>query len=179
MNVKSFDTPLTSYNFFGMFITPSQLVIIASALSVMILMGLIIHCTSWGRVLRALTEHPESVAALGISDRLFTGVVFILGVLLAAYAGVLVGYETNIKPTMGAQYKIKAFAAMVLGGLGNVWGTIIGCYVLGLLENLSVGISLGSWSIPSGYKEAFSFVIILFMLLVKPYGLFGKPPRDL
>ena len=178
VTVKSFDAPLTSFNFYGMYITPSQIVIIASAVVVMVGMALIIHGTSWGRVLRALTEHPESVAALGISDRLFTTIVFVLGTVLAAYAGVLVGYETNIQPTMGSQYTIKAFAAMVLGGLGNVWGTIIGCYVLGLLENLSVGISFGDWSIPSGYKEAFSFVIILFVLLIKPYGIFGKPPRD-
>jgi branched-chain amino acid transport system permease protein len=97
--------------------------------------------------------------------------------LLGAYAGVLVGYETNIQPTMGGSYTMKAFAAMILGGLGNVWGTIAGAYILGLVENLSIGLDFGGYSLPAGYKDAFAFAIILVVLLCRPQGLFGAKAR--
>jgi branched-chain amino acid transport system permease protein len=66
---------------------------------------------------------------------------------------------------------------MVLGGLGNVWGAVTGAYILGLVENLSIGIEIGGYSLPAGYKDAFAFLIILGVLLVKPSGLFGAPGR--
>jgi len=97
--------------------------------------------------------------------------------ILAGYAGVLVGYETNIQPTMGGTYSIKAFAAMILGGLGNMWGTVAAAFLLGLIENLSVGIDLGGYSLPAGYKDAFAFLIILVVLLCRPQGLFGTALR--
>ena len=82
-----------------------------------------------------------------------------------------------MQPTMGNSYTIKAFAAMILGGLGNLWGTVIGAYILGLVENLSIGLEFGSFSIPAGYKDAFAFVIILLILIFKPEGLFSKRVR--
>ena len=97
--------------------------------------------------------------------------------MLASLAGVLVGYETNMQPTMGTAYTVKAFAAMILGGLGNFWGTIISSYVLGLVENLSIGLDFGGYSIPAGYKDAFAFMIILLVLLFKPEGIFSKKRR--
>lgn len=78
---------------------------------------------------------------------------------------------------MGNAYTIKAFAAMILGGLGNVWGTVAGSYILGLIENLSIGLDFGGYSIPAGYKDAFAFAIILLVLLFKPNGLFKKATR--
>ena len=104
--------------------------------------------------------------------------VFILATLLGAYAGVLVGYETNIQPTMGGSYSIKAFAAMVLGGLGNIWGTVAGAFILGLVENLSIGLDFWGYSLPAGYKDAFAFLIILGVLLLRPHGLLGTASRS-
>jgi branched-chain amino acid transport system permease protein len=104
--------------------------------------------------------------------------VFIVGTALAAYAGILVGYETNLQPTMGSSYTIKAFAAMILGGLGSMWGAVAGSYILGLVENLAIGLDFGGYSLPAGYKDAFAFVIILGILLVRPQGLFGVRARS-
>ncbi|RIK99786.1 MAG: branched-chain amino acid ABC transporter permease, partial [Proteobacteria bacterium] len=92
---------------------------------------------------------------------------------------VMVGYETNLQPTMGNAYTIKAFAAMILGGLGNIWGTIAGSYILGLVENLSIGLDFGGYSLPAGYKDAFAFVIILLVLLFKPEGIFRFGARKI
>jgi branched-chain amino acid transport system permease protein len=72
---------------------------------------------------------------------------------------------------------LKAFAAMILGGLGNMWGTIGGAFLLGLIENLSIGLDFGEFSLPAGYKDAFAFIIILLVLLVRPQGLFGSRER--
>jgi branched-chain amino acid transport system permease protein len=162
---------------YGVYITPLQNFIIASALIILGGLGFIIHQTSLGRKLRAIAENRSAAESLGISANVLTYGVCILGTLLGAYAGVLVGYETNIQPTMGSSYSIKAFAAMVLGGLGNIWGTIAGAFILGLIENLSIGLDFWGYSLPAGYKDAFAFIVILGVLLVRPHGLFGTRAR--
>ena len=167
----------SSLEFYGVYVTKIQLLIIASALIILTLVAFFIHCTSAGRRIRALSEDPSGAQSLGISRARTSYGVYIAAALLAAYAGVLVGYETNIQPTMGTSYTIKAFAAMVLGGLGNIWGTILGSYILGLVENLSIGLDFGGYSIPAGYKDAFAFVVILLVLLFRPEGLLKKTVR--
>lgn len=179
VNVKSlpahFDN--TSFEFAGVFITPLQIIIILSALILLGLMGFVIHSTRFGRAIRAASENEYSCQALGVDTGKLTFLVFCAGSLCAAYAGILVGYETNMQPTMGNSYTIKAFAAMILGGLGNVWGTVAGSYILALIENLSIGIDVYGYSLPAGYKDAFAFVIILGVLLVRPRGLLNVTAR--
>lgn len=179
VNVKSLTVAVDggSLELGPIFITPIQILIIASAIILLSAVAFVIHSTSIGRKVRALLEHANAAESLGISCSVVTTVVFIVGTLLAAYAGILVGYETNLQPTMGSAYTIKAFAAMILGGLGNMWGTIAGAYILGLVENLSIGLDLGRFSLPAGYKDAFAFIIILLVLLVRPQGLLRKRQR--
>jgi branched-chain amino acid transport system permease protein len=179
VNVKSLQqgSGISSYEFAGMYVTPIQILIIASALLLLSVLALLVHATPFGRELRALKEMPEAAQSLGIRRRRVEALVFALSVLLAAYAGILIGYDTNLQPTMGNAYTIKAFAAMILGGLGNLWGTVLGSYLLGLVENLSIGLDFGNYSLPAGYKDAFSYGIILLVLLVRPQGLFGRSSR--
>jgi branched-chain amino acid transport system permease protein len=179
VNVRSFPTGsgVESLQWGSVFITPIQILIVASALSILGSLGVMIHLTPLGRKVRALAENSYAAEGLGISGRQITLGVFIVSMLLGAYAGILVGYETNIQPTMGGSYTIKAFAAMILGGLGNMWGTIAGAYILGLVENLSIGLDFGGYSLPAGYKDAFAFIIILVVLLFRPQGLFGAKAR--
>lgn len=167
----------TSFEIGGVFITPLQVIIIASALTLLPLLAFIIHGTSLGRATRALAEDRYAAESFGISYKKISYAIFFISVLLAGYAGVLVGYETNMQPTMGTSYTIKAFAAMTLGGLGNLWGTIAGSYLLGLIENLGIGLEFNGTSIPAGYKDAFAFFVILLVLLFKPSGLFNKSSR--
>lgn len=179
VNVKSLASGAASQSlsFAGVYITPIQILIIASSIVLLSLLAFIIHSTSLGRRIRAISENPHAAESIGISRRRTSDLVFVVATLLAVYASVLVGYETNIQPTMGNAYTIKAFAAMVLGGLGNIWGTVIGSYLLGLVENLSIGLDFGGYSIPAGYKDAFSFMIILLVLLFRPEGLFSRRRR--
>jgi branched-subunit amino acid ABC-type transport system permease component len=180
VNVRSLSSgeELSSLEFAGVFITPIQIVIIISAIVILTVMGLIIHGTGMGRRVRALAENPHASQMLGIRARHINFSVFVIGTVLAAYAGVLVGYETNLQPTMGNAYTIKAFAAMILGGLGNIWGTVFGAYILGFVENMAIGLDFGGYSLPAGYKDAFAFLIILGVLLVRPQGLFGSRKRS-
>lgn len=179
VNVRSLSTGagLDSWEFGGVFVTPIQLLIIASALVILSVMAFVVHSTAVGRKLRALAENRDASEALGIEARRFNFIIFVIGTLLAAYAGIMVGYETNLQPTMGSAYTIKAFAAMILGGLGSIWGTVVGSYILGLVENFSIGIDIGGYSLPAGYKDAFGFIIILLVLLFRPQGLFGARGR--
>jgi branched-chain amino acid transport system permease protein len=180
VNVRSLSTgtELASWDIGGVFITPIQVIIIVSALGILGVLGYLVHATGFGRTVRALSENSAAAQSLGIRARRINFGVFIAGTVLAAYAGVLVGYETNLQPTMGSAYTIKAFAAMILGGLGNMWGAIVGSYILGLVENLAIGLDFGGYSLPAGYKDAFAFVIILGILLVRPQGLFGARTRS-
>lgn len=178
VNVKSIPVDgSSSLEFYGVYVTPVQLFIIASALVLLAVLAYVVHLTGIGRTIRALREHPYAAQSLGISDTNVNRAVFVLSACLAAYAGILVGIETNIQPTMGNSYTMKAFATMILGGLGNIWGTVIGAYLLGFLENLSIGLDFGGFSLPAGYRDAFAYMIILLVLLVRPGGLFGAKAR--
>lgn len=180
VNVKSLSvgSELTSWEFHGVYVTPLQVLIVCLALLCLGLLAFCLHCTSLGRRLRAMAQFEVGAEALGINCRRMQYLVFVFGALLAALTGVLVGFETNLQPVMGDSFTIKAFAAMVLGGLGNIWGTVVGAYLLGLVENLSIGLSFGDWSLPAGYKDSFAFLIVLFMLLWRPQGLFGRGRRE-
>ena len=168
-----------SIEIMGFFITRFQIFIIASTVVLLAFVAFAVHCTSAGRKMRAIAESAQCSSALGINTNRFSSWIFLFCVLLAVYSGILIGYETNIQPTMGNSYTIKAFAAMILGGLGNLWGTIAGSFILGLVENLSIGMEFGGYSLPSGYKDAFSFLFILLILLFRPRGLFNKSVRTL
>jgi branched-chain amino acid transport system permease protein len=180
VNVKSLSvgSELTSWEIYGVYITPLQLIIIGLALFSLGVLAFCLHCTSLGRRLRAMSQFEAGAQALGINSRRMQYLVFMFGALLAALTGVLVGFETNLQPVMGDSYTIKAFAAMVLGGLGNIWGTVVGAYLLALIENLGIGLSFWDYSLPAGYKDSFAFFIVLVMLLWRPQGLFGRRQRS-
>jgi branched-chain amino acid transport system permease protein len=175
VNVKSLSTGIEgeSIEIASALITPVQLIIIISTLVILFLVAFIVHTTSFGRTIRALSQNPKAAQSLGVNRSKISQIVFAISSVVAGYAGIMVGLTTNVQPTMGNAYTIKAFAAMILGGLGNVWGTVCGSYLLGFIENFSLGIDIYGVSLPSGYKDAFAFVIILGVLLIKPEGLFS------
>lgn len=180
VNVQSYPMffGFDGYEFWNIFISKVQVIIIISAIILLLLLALLIHKTPFGRTVRALSEDPYASQGIGISRQVVTYIIFTIGILMAAFSGIMLGYETNLSPTMGGVFTIKCFAAMVLGGLGNLWGTVLGSYIIGFLENFAVGLEVGGLSIPAGYKDAVSFIVILIILLVRPQGLFGKKERS-
>lgn len=166
-----------SIEYGSIFITPIQITIICCAVIVITTLALIINLSAFGRKIKAISENSFSAQSIGINSRNLTSIIFVISSILASIAGVLLAYETNLQITMGKLYTMKAMAAMVLGGLGNLWGTLAGAYLIALIENLSSGLDLGNFSLPAGYKDAFSFSIILLVLLLKPKGLFSSWSR--
>lgn len=179
VNVLSFqlEQGFNSIEIYGIYITPLQIFIIASSIMILVAIALLMHCSRFGRKVRAISSNPHAAVSLGMSEERIVGGVFSLAVIMAAYAGVMIGLETNLQPTMGISYTLKAFAILLLGGLGSIWGSLAGSYLLGIVENLSIGLDFGSYSLPAGYKDAFAFVIILTVLLIRPQGIFGSKIR--
>lgn len=178
VQVKSLNlTGYESYEVWGVFITPVQIFIIASAFLILLSVAFVIHLSSFGRKIRALAANTFAAESLAINSSNITLIVFTFSTILSAFAGIMIGLETNLQPTMGNTYTIKAFAAMILGGLGNIWGTLAGSILLGFVENFSIGLDFGDYNVPAGYKDAFAFMIILLMLLFKPKGFFNTKSR--
>ena len=87
--------------------------------------------------------------------------------VFAAVGGILLAADTNLEPLMGLANLIKAFAAVLLGGAGNVWGALLGGLFIGIAENVGVAF------ISPGYKDVIAFAMIVLLLLFRPRGIFG------
>ena len=152
----------------GAIVTNHQLIIILSTAIILFFLFLFLKYTRLGKAMRAATDNLSLAQTLGINVNRVIMVTFAIGSALAAFAGVLIGVEQTIEPTMGVTLGIKAFTAAVVGGIGNVPGAVLGGFAIGLAENL------GIWFIPSGYKDAIAFFILIIMLIFKPTGILGE-----
>lgn len=168
--VKTIRTgPITrGIDVFGAIITQTQIVIIVVSLITLFLVELFLIKTRTGKAMRATADNKDVAQVIGIDVERITTYTFALGSALAASAGVLIAIEQNLEPTMGLNAIIKGFTAGVVGGLGSVRGAVAGAFLLGLVENI------GIWFLPSGYKDAIAFVVLVVFLLFRPQGLFGR-----
>jgi len=153
---------------FGFIITKTQVLIVFVAIALMLITWLFIKKTKIGQEVRAVADNRHLAESLGIDSERVINVTFAFGSALAAAGGVLIAMETNLEPMMGLMPNIKAFAAVIVGGVGSVPGAILGSYFIGLAENI------GIWYLPSGYKDAIAFFILLVFLLIRPQGIFGR-----
>ena len=145
-----------------------QVFILAAALVLMGLLTLFLARSRAGRAIRATAEDPTVASLLGVNVATVVLVTFFVGSALAGAAGVLVGLAYNsVHPFIGVQMGIKGLVVMLLGGLGNVPGAMVGGLVLGVLE------VLGAAYLASSYRDAFAFGALMLILLVRPEGLLG------
>jgi branched-chain amino acid transport system permease protein len=158
--------------FLGAYITPIQIVIIMTSILLMILLNLYLKHAKLGKAMRATADEMTIASVVGIQVDRVISYVFGIGSALAAVAGILIAFETNLNPTMGFFLGIKAFAAAVVGGIGSVRGAMVGGFIIGFAENF------GIWYIPTGYKNSVAFVILVLVLLVRPSGIFGMKPEE-
>lgn len=157
---------------FEFVVTRHQLLIIGVSLGLMALLHIAVRYTKTGKAVRAVADNPAVASVIGIKVDRVVSIVFVAGSMLAAAAGILVGIEQTLAPTMGIPYGIKAFTAAVVGGIGNLYGALMGGFFIGLAENIGAGF------IPSGYKDAIAFAILLLMLLLRPSGFFGAKQAE-
>jgi branched-chain amino acid transport system permease protein len=131
----------------------------------------LVNRTRFGRAVRATFQDRETAALMGVNVGAIHTATFALGSGLAAAAGALLGPVFLVEPTMGDPASLKAFAVVILGGLGNITGATIGGFVLALVEEMGAGY------ISSGYRDAMGFAVIIVVLLIKPTGLFARAER--
>jgi branched-chain amino acid transport system permease protein len=131
----------------------------------------LVNRTRLGKAMRATFQDSDTAALMGIRiDRIHTA-TFAIGSGLAAAAGALLGPVFVVTPTMGDLAAAKAFAIVILGGLGNVVGATAGGFILAFAEEIGAGY------ISSGYRDAMGFLLIILILLFKPTGLFARKER--
>jgi branched-subunit amino acid ABC-type transport system permease component len=131
---------------------------------------LLLRRTRFGRVVRAAVSYPDVLSALGVDvGRTFTG-VFMLGCWLAGVGGVLIAARSAVSLGMDSQIIVQAFAVVVIGGLGSFSGALLGALLIGVV------LSIGQLYVPSA-AQILPFAIMALVLIVRPYGLLGKPER--
>lgn len=159
-SVPVFDQVFPRYNIF----------VIALGPAIALLFWFILHRTRAGRIIRAAALDREMLGVLGVNvDRLYT-VVFMIGAWLAGLGGALVTPVVTIVPGMDVEVIVNAFIVVVIGGLGSFWGALLGALALG--QVMSFGILI----LPR-FSLIFVYVLMAVVLVMRPWGLLGKPTR--
>ena len=150
------------------FLTPFKIFMAVITVAVIFGLHLLIQKTTLGKSMRAVFQEKESAAIVGIDINRVYAINFALGSGLAALAGALLGTLFVVYPNMGLIAVVKAFLIVIMGGMGNFLGAIFGGLLLGVVESMAAGF------ISSSYKDLFGLLIVMILLVVRPYGLFGR-----
>jgi len=170
---KSIDTPFpvsplvlgpVSVSWTRLFVFVAALALIAGSYA-------LINRTRLGKAMRATFQDRETAALMGVDINFVHTATFALGSGLAAAAGALLGPVFVVYPTMGDLASLKAFAIVILGGLGSIPGATIGGFILAFMEELGAGY------VSSGFRDGMGFLLIIAILIVKPTGLFAQKER--
>jgi branched-chain amino acid transport system permease protein len=148
-----------------------RIFVLIVAVALIVATYVLINRTKLGKAMRATFQDSSTAALMGINTSAIYTITFGLGSALAAAAGALLGPVFVVTPTMGDLASLKAFAIVILGGLGNITGAVFGGFILAFVEEM------GASYISSGYRDAMGFLIIIVVLLFRPTGLFARSER--
>ncbi len=154
----------------GVVITYLRLAVLGTGAVLIAALTWFIRRTTWGMALRAVASNRDAAALMGIPVAHVYAITFALGASLAGVAGGLLGAMFTIEPSMGEWAVVKAFCVVIMGGMGNVPGAVLGGVILGVAENLGAGFLPGG----SSYKDGIGYAILILVLLCRPQGLFGR-----
>jgi branched-chain amino acid transport system permease protein len=143
------------------------LLTLVAAVAVLGGLQLLLRTTALGRALRATSDDRQAVQLVGIDNRRIYAIAMALSLATAAIAGIFLGIRTIFTPSSGPVRLIFAFEAVIIGGLGSIWGTLVGGIVLGVAQTVGAQISPG-WGVLSGH------IVFLAVLLLRPTGLFAR-----
>ena len=150
-----------------------SLLTISVCIVIMIALTLFVSKSKMGKAMRACSEDKAAAQLMGINVNATISATFAIGSALAAIAGVLLcSFNTSLMPTTGSMPGIKAFTAAVFGGIGSIPGAVVGAFLIGLSETV---IKSSNWSV---FSDAFTFALLIIILVVKPTGLFGEKSTD-
>ena len=151
----------------GLYIGWYPLIMFIIAVAIIGLLQIIFYRTPLGRAFRATSDNQEVAQLMGLSKNHIFGLAMGLSMFVVAIAGVLLGIRTSLDPSIGPNRLIFGFEAVIIGGLGNLWGTLIGGIILGISQNLGAKINPG-WQLLSGH------IAFLIVLAIRPKGLFHR-----
>lgn len=159
-----------SVNFFGLFFPTYNVFTLVVGPLIALGLWFLLHRTRAGNLIRAAVSYPEMVGALGVNvSRVMTG-TFMLGCWLAGLGGVVMSALANIDLGIGMEKIIECFAVVVIGGLGSVIGALLG--------SLIIGVGIAFIQLPySRLAVVFPYIAMALILIIRPWGLFGKPER--
>ena len=154
----------------GVVITFLRVAVLLTGAALIVALTWFIRRTIWGMAMRAVATNRAAAALMGIAvDRIYA-LTFAIGAALAGVAGGLLGAMFTIEPSMGEWAVVKAFSVVIMGGMGNVPGAVLGGIILGVTESLGAGFLPGGTS----YKDGIGYAILILVLLCRPQGLFGR-----
>ena len=158
---------------FGLFdLSDKEIVIMVIAAVTIGIVVTIMARTRLGKAMRAVSDNPALSASSGMRVDGVISNVWILGTALTALAGVLLGVNSQVNFMMGYQLLLMVFAATVLGGLGTIWGAVLGSLIIGIITE--VGPLLG---VPGSIKEVGALIVLILILLIRPQGILGRAER--
>ena len=150
-------------------IQSSQIIMLVVAVILLAILTFIVQKTKVGLAMRATEQNQKAAQLMGINVNSVISVTFFIGGASAAIAGALIGgYYQVISPTMGSMIGLKACAAAVVGGIGILYGSVVGGLVIGVAE------CFAAQYLGSNVRDPMAFVILILILIIKPVGLFGK-----
>ncbi len=165
--------PSIKWEIFSVSVSSNQVLVIAIAAVLMVLLMVIVDHTKTGKAMRAVSFDTKAASLMGINVNHIISFTFAIGSALAAAGGIL--YATSypqVEPYMGILPGLKAFVAAVLGGIGSIPGAMLGGVILGLAETLTKGF------ISSQLSDAVVFSILIIILMVRPAGIMGKNLKE-
>jgi branched-chain amino acid transport system permease protein len=157
-----------TFTIFGGIYTFTQIIIISLALLAMLLLGVAMRYTKFGKAVVAISDEEEVAKVSGINTDKIIAKLFFIGSAVAGLAGILIGFDTGLEPTMGMNILLKGVIASIIGGIGNVYGGVLGAFLLGFVENF------GIWKISGEWKDAIAFIVLIIFLVFRPQGILKK-----
>ena len=165
--------PSTSWNFGGVIISFTQLVILALSAVLMVSLYIFINKTKMGTAIRATAIDQDAAKLMGINVNRIIMTIFIIGSMLGAIGGLFIGmYYRGLTFDMGWLYGLNAFIAAIIGGIGSIPGAMLGGLLLGLFNAMISGYISTEWA------ETFTFILLIVILIVKPTGLLGEKTAE-
>jgi branched-chain amino acid transport system permease protein len=165
MSAGSLETASVSIGSLSLGVLP----ILTFAIAVAVIAGLqwTFYKTALGRAFRAVSDNQDIAQLMGLNKRHIFGLAMALSLAVTAIAGVLLGIRTSFDPAVGGARLIFGFEAVIIGGLGNIWGTLAGGVILGVAQTVGAKINPG-WQLLAGH------IAFLMVLAVRPKGLFPR-----
>jgi branched-subunit amino acid ABC-type transport system permease component len=163
----------------GITIKPDEFFIVGTALFLVVAVYLFLKKTKIGKAMRASSDNKTLARVTGIKTEKVVIWTWIIAVSLTAAAGVLYGIEVQLRPIMGWNILIPIFVAVVVAGVGDLWGAMVGAMIIGVAQEMLTGLLQDMFNaldldvLMTAYKPAIAFVLMVIVLLVRPQGIFG------